>query len=224
MWTRLCNAVNEDTVAGIVASTRTTRERYWRHWEKFIPRGFDPYLQDVDRTKQIALLQLFARWVREGAAGRGRQVKTGSIQAALGAIGKTIELAGFDNPLHRTGTNIYHAAIAMQTETYRRTDPVVKKQLAVPVTVPNFIFRETRNTSDNRLKAAGELVLIAFYFLLRVGEYTHHGRGARRTQQFRIKDIKCFVGNDLIPMDQVQVNANKIDLVSLTIDNQNNGV
>jgi len=56
--------------------------------------------------QQIAFLQLFARWDREGATGRGWQVNTGSIQAALGTISKTIALAGFDNHLYWTGTNI----------------------------------------------------------------------------------------------------------------------
>jgi len=125
-----------------------TRERYWRHWKNFVPCGLNPYLQNVDRKQQVALLQLFAQWVREGAAGQGQQVKTGSIQAAISTIGKTIELAGFDNPLHRTGTNIYHAAIALQMETYRRTDPAVKKHVAIPVGVPNSIYMSTRHTSD----------------------------------------------------------------------------
>jgi len=47
---------------------------------------------------------------------------TGSIQTALGTLGKTIELVGFEKPLHQTGTNIYHTAIAMQMETYQCTN------------------------------------------------------------------------------------------------------
>jgi len=142
------------------------REHYWGHWEKFLPSNIDPYLQNMDQKRQVTFLQLFARWVREGTAGRGCQVKTGSVQAALGAIGKTIKLAGFDNPLHQTGTNSYHAAIAMQMETYRRADPVTKKQVAVPVQVPNHIYGVTRQMNNHRLKAIGKSVLIAFYFLL----------------------------------------------------------
>jgi len=90
------------------------RECYWGHWKEFLPGSLDQYLQDMDCRKQVTLLQLFARWVWEGEARRGHQVKTSSIQAALSAI----ELDGFDNPLHQTGTNIYHALIAMQTKTY----------------------------------------------------------------------------------------------------------
>jgi len=111
----------------------------------------------------------------------------------------------------------------MQTETYKRTDPVTKKQVAVPVQVPNHIFRFTRTTSDRRLKAIGELTLIAFYFLLRVGEYTHHGKGVRRTQQFRLCDMKFFINERRIMPDQLAQHFQQINLVCLTMDNQKNG-
>jgi len=111
----------------------------------------------------------------------------------------------------------------MQTETYRRADPVTKKQVAIPVDLPNHIYRSTRTTSDRRLKATGELVLIAFYFLLRVGEYTHHGRGVRRTQQFRLCDMKFFINEHRIMPEQLAQYGQDVNLVCLTIDNQKNG-
>jgi len=74
--------------------------------------------------------------------GRGRQVQTGSVQAAISAVGKTIELAGLWNPLNKAGTTNYHAALMMQMESYKREDPATIKQLAVPtVDVPNYIYR-----------------------------------------------------------------------------------
>jgi len=96
-------------------------------------------------------------------------VKVGSVQAAIGSIAKVIELAGFTNPLHRPGTTNYHAGIALQTESYRRTDPATIKQTAVSVKIPNFVYENTRISKDRRLRAIGELTLIEFYFLLRVG-------------------------------------------------------
>jgi len=91
-------------------------------------------------------------------------------------VAKTIELAGIDNPLHRPGTTNYYAALALQTKTYQRDDPILKKQVAVPVNVPNHLFLASRWSPDQRTKAVGELALIAFYFLLRVSKYTHHGQ------------------------------------------------
>jgi len=98
-WAHLIDPVNQDTGTGIVEATWQMQQRYWRHWVDFLPSSFDPYLQNMDAEEQLVVLQAFARWAREGAFGRGKQVQTGSIQAAIGAIAKTIKLAGWPNPL-----------------------------------------------------------------------------------------------------------------------------
>jgi len=49
----------------------------------------DPFHQNLDRNEQIALLQAFMEWVRQGRIGCRTQVKAGTIQDALGALGKT---------------------------------------------------------------------------------------------------------------------------------------
>jgi len=68
--------------------------------------------------------------------------------------------------------------------------------MAVPVKVPNFVFQSMREANDLQLKAIGELVLIAFYFLLHVGEYTYHDTQCR-TQQFQLSNIK-FIAQDQV--------------------------
>jgi len=89
--------------------------------------------------------------------------------------------------------------------------------------VLNHVFLATRNGKNPKEKSIGELTLIAFYFLLRVGEYTYHGTGKRRTQQFCLGDIKFFTKNTMVPVEQLQKYATQITLVSMTIDNQKNG-
>jgi len=161
--------------------------------------------------------------VQEGKLGCGNQVQTGSIQTALGAVGKTIKLAGLPNPLYQQGTTNYHASMALQMETYKCSNPAMQPQVAVPVIIPNYIFRHTRTTHDHRLCAASELTLIAFYFLLQVGEYTHHGWSKQRTQQFHHCDMKFFANNIEITPSQLLHYHPYINLVSLTIDNKKNG-
>jgi len=146
------HTINTNIHFGVVALTLVTREHYWRHWTEFLPSNIDPYLQNLAPAKRLLVLHVFAQWVQEGKFGRGQQVKTGSVQAALGAIGKTIKLAGYNNPLHRTGTTSYHAALAMQTETYCREDPVPIKQLVIPIHVPNHIYSTTQDTPNWHLK------------------------------------------------------------------------
>jgi len=173
-WMHLINAVNCNTNDGVVETTWKTRQHYWWHWIDFLPSSFDPYLQNVDAMQWLVVLQAFARWERERAFGRGKQVQTRSVQAAIGAIARTIKLAGQPNPLHKPGMTNYHAALTIQMEGYRRGDPATDKQIAVPVRVPNFIFTNSKETKDPQQRAVSKLVLIAFYFLLHVGEYTCH--------------------------------------------------
>jgi len=111
----------------------------------------------------------------------------------------------------------------MQTEAYKREDPTSVKQLAVPVDIPNRIYMATRTKDNKKLKAVGELAMIAFYFLLRVGEYTCHGTETRRTKSFRLRNIKFFTAKGMVPLAQLYRHATQVNLVSLTIENQKNG-
>jgi len=113
--------------------------------------------------------------------------------------------------------------MAQQMETYKHTNPATQPQVAVPVIIPNYVFQCTHTTRDRRLRAAGKLTLIAFYFLLQVREYTHHGQSKRRTQQFCLCDMKFFANNTKIPPGQLLHYQPYINLISLTIDNQKNG-
>jgi len=73
--------------------------------------------------------------------------------------------------------------------------------------------------------AIADMCLIAFYFLLRVGEYTSHAKGAdRRTVQFRAKDI-TFWDKDIkvIPNTSNLETLLNAHSVTMRIDNQKNG-
>jgi len=207
-----------------MASTLNTRKHYWAHWISFIPPGVDPHLQNVDAPTGLLFIQIFAQCVQQGLYGCGKQIKMSGVQAAIGAITKTIELAGFTNPLHWPRTTNCHASLTLQTESYQCADPTVVRQDAVPVNVPNKIFESSRNCHDHRTKAVGELAVIAFYFLLHVGEYTFHNQQKCRTQQFRLQDIKFLARGKEVLANHLKCMEHEVDTVSLVIDNQKNGV
>eukprot|EP00957_Ditylum_brightwellii_P103691 7899975-Ditylum_brightwellii.AAC.1 len=62
----------------------------------------------------------------------------------------------------------------------RREDPPSIPQLALPVSVPIKCHRMGKASGDPYLEAAGDLCLIAFFYLLRVGEYTLPCKGKQR--------------------------------------------
>lgn len=71
----------------------------------------------------------------------------------------------------------------------------------------------------------GDLVTIAFYYLLRVGEYTWHSdREARRTKQFRVKDVTFWdADGSVIPNDAPLFALTQAASATLSISNQKNG-
>ena len=115
----------------------------------------------------------------------------------------------------------------------------MKKMLPVEADVPEQMARVANTDCASALiKAIGDLALIAFYFLLRVGEYTVKFQRCKKvkeivdakkqTEQFRVKDVRFFAnGEDGMPR-QLHPSARDSELltassVTLRLGNQKNG-
>lgn len=69
-----------------------------------------------------------------------------------------------------------------------------------------------------------DLIVIAFFFLLRVGEYTLPAASRQtRTVQFRCQDVRFWKNGRLLPHTSPLLLLCSADQVVLTIDNQKNG-
>jgi hypothetical protein len=116
-------------------------------------------------------------------------------------------------------------------EGYRRLDPPTTPQLAVPVGIPNACFKGSQLSSDPLTRAAGCLTLIAFYFLLRVGEYTKPRTAIRngvtiratRTVQFMVSNVGFFKDGKIISRSSPLEVLLSCDAATLKINNQKNG-
>ena len=77
--------------------------------------------------------------------------------------------------------------------------------------------------------AIGDWILIAFYFLLRIGEYTMKAtrNDTKQTVQFRMKDVAFFGKEDdrliLLPVDAPEEDIMKAVGATLRLSNQKNG-
>jgi integrase len=70
----------------------------------------------------------------------------------------------------------------------------------------------------------GDLTNTAFYYLLRVGEYTYLGpKHQRRTKQFRVRDVKFWKQGQVLPLDSGLAVLLTADAATLTLTNQKNG-
>jgi hypothetical protein len=139
-------------------------------------------------------------------------------------------LAGEQSPLYREPGK-YNLSTQRLVEGFRREDPPSVPQLAVPVSVPNHCYKAARLSSSPNVQAIGELTLIAFFYLLRVGEYTKprfvyrggHKLPATRTKQFVIKNVGFFKDGKIIPQTSPLATLLDSDAATLKISNQKNG-
>ena len=116
---------------------------------------------------------------------------------------------------------------------WRKTDSPVMKKLPVEVDIPKLLVKlsMTKEASASDFdRATADLCLIAYFYLLRVGEYTMKGsrNESKQTVQYRMKDILFFkkdATGRLRALDR-QASESEIllaDSATLRLDNQKNG-
>ena len=104
-------------------------------------------------------------------------------------------------------------------------------QLAVLVTHPHAAFTDGITSTDPFVQSIGCLILVAFYLLLRVGEYTKprtlvkDGKRVRatKTKQFVMRNVFFFYNDVVIPCTAPLATLLTADLATLKIPNQKNG-
>lgn len=115
-----------------------------------------------------------------------------------------------------------------------KADPPTTKELPVEADVPEFLVQTALAPGATECdKAVGDLAMIAFYYLLRIGEYTNKGEGvqdtnATQTQQFKLKDVAFFGTNSRGALYRISPNARPFEIMNATcatlkLDNQKNG-
>jgi hypothetical protein len=114
---------------------------------------------------------------------------------------------------------------------FRKADPPTTKQLPVEADVPEFLVQLGRSPEARELdRAIGDLTMIAFYYLLRIGEYTTKGthNNSKQTEEFKLGDITFFAKDKQGNLHCLSRDA-KADLISaadgatMKLDNQKNG-
>jgi hypothetical protein len=215
----------------VVPKTTQDRQKYWTHWCQYSSLfNVHPFLHNVSPLTCDIIVCAFAAKVRRGTFGQGHQIKVQGVTDALSAISQTIMLAGQLSPIYRS-EKIYNLNIQCMVEGMRRDDPPAIPQLAVPIAVANAVCEAGNVSPLQHVKTVGCLTITAFYFLLRVGEYTQprfvHRNGtkvrATRTKQFTVGNIGFFAGDKLLPRNSSLAVLLTASAATLKITNQKNG-
>jgi hypothetical protein len=186
--------------SGRLEATSNKREMRWKNWCAYVKHlGVDPYLQQTPYSKRVRCLTGFAARTRTGFYGQRRQVQSSTVTGAITAVGQTIALACNENPTKVLGSEKFLPALQIMIDGYTKADPPTQKKLPVEADVPELIIEMGYGTSGSiQLQAVGDLSLIAFYYLLRIGEYTvkrqrdRSKRAKKQTVQFKLNNVTFF--------------------------------
>ena len=224
-------AADEAYYSGRVAAATKARESVWSNWERYVaPLGLDPFLEMATHSNRIRALSGFAARARTGFFGRGRTVQSGTVSSQLSSIGSSIAMATGANPTKVHGSDKYAPRLSQMLDGMSRADPPTEKKLPVEADVPEWLaMAGTAPGATELIKAVGDNALIAFYFLLRIGEYsTRPGQANDKlTDQFKVKDVTFFkrVRGRLKQLGPRATKAQILsaDAATLRIGNQKNG-
>jgi hypothetical protein len=66
------------------------------------------------------------------------------------------------------------------------------------------------------MKASGDLSLVAYYYLLRIGEYTRGGSrsGKKQTVDYRMRDVLFFIIDEYGGLKQLPRNASDENIMA----------
>ena len=210
-----------------MASSTKARRKYWNAWVQYTNYIEQSPCQDKCIDDSIVALTGFAARVHSEVYGRSRQVGVQTVTDALGAMVTTFKLVGKSSPTHIE-------SLQRQIKKYRREDPPPKPQLVLHVTVAEKMMPSGYLPKATPIEVAtGELGLVAFYYLLRVGEYTiptsnlYWDGGsvqevrAARTIQFRLKGITFWRQEKILKRWKMFHLANE---ATIKLTNQKSGI
>jgi hypothetical protein len=207
--------------AGVVSSRSDAALRTWRLWVSFcVSLDLDPGLANI--PDPVPFLQVFVQRYRDGRiAPSSRAVRARTVEDAARHIGQTFAGMGAPDPRLNTFGRL-DFRIQRQLSGYHKTDPPPSRVKPIPLAIIYQVIATVQAFPSQAAATISDMIIIAFYFLLRPGEYT----GTKQdTTCFRLANVQLWQGGhrlDLANTTDHQLLA--ATFVSLTFTNQKNGV
>ena len=198
-----CPPKTRDRLRSLLASSATKRfddppsNKHWRQWCRFAQdTGQHPLLlrlqgptQHLERSH---LFLAFAAALRDGQYDGGRRASGAQITEALRFCAHCMVVRGFADPRKSDpGDAKLDQAISSYLDKCKDKDPPPQPQQALPSSTIRWILQVFSQAPLRWLQITAYLIVLAFFFLLRVGEYTPSAK-EKRTVPLRGRDIKLW--------------------------------
>jgi hypothetical protein len=206
---------------GIVSTRATSNDKTWTIWARFCADlHVDPWLSNIDDP--IILLQVFGHRYRTGMLSPSkRPVKSRTVEGALRAVGQTFSGVGADDP-RLTSNGKQEFRLRRQLTGYARGDPPPNRVKPIPLQVIYHLVTLAQNHASSDSLAVSDLIIIAFFFLMRPGEYT---APTGDNTPFRMTDIQFYIGNRRVSANTTnQDDLSQANFVTFTFTTQKNCV
>ena len=214
--------IAQNTVkAGISAGRAKSTLAAWKQWEIFaLELALDPLLETIQ--DKIPVLQVFAHRVRTGAlATKGNPIRARSAEDYLRFIAQTFLSVGAADPRVNSAGGI-DFRLQRMLSAWKKEDPPPHRVKPVPVQVLRRILFIASQSPCPLLKATADMIVLAFFFLLRPGEYT---ASSSETQPFDFQSVQLFIGGRRLNLNTAtEAEILQSRFGSLTFDRQKNGV
>ena len=200
------------------------RQKYWKAWEGHC-KLYQTSSQGKPPTNARNMLLTFAVAAREGQYGLGHQVKVQSVSKALRAVAQKYALDGHHNP--RRSSQAQHSLdlpIAHLLKKFGDNNPPAESKLAVPTLTVKKIAQQYHFSYHHQ--AVADLCIIAFFYLLRVGEYTTptiKRKRCKRTISLRKCNICLWCKGNLLDPSAELATLLTTDSGTICIANTKNG-
>ena len=186
---------------GVTGGTVSKYASSWNLWLDFLHRIHfhnDPYLEELSPPDKLRVCSAFLHARRRGDLGgtrSARQVAASTAKSTLDHVASTFVANSRPDPTADTRGD-RHEYLRRQISGYRRHDPPVKHQKALPP----IVFRHVIHYATHpRAKARSQLLSGALFFALRSCEYLFIGHKDRKTRTIEVQDIVFTNGASIVP-------------------------
>jgi hypothetical protein len=213
--------VDEKIRLGVTSKRAKAADAHWGRWETFcLANNIDPFMRNIEDP--VPILQVFAQRYRDGRiAPRKNAVRSDTVSDAIRAVGQTFSRLGAKD-IRKDAYGEIDFRIYRQFRAYTKEDSPSTRVKPVPIIIIIYILHQAFGATPlPDRQAVADMCTIAFYFLLRPGEYTGT---TSDDSPFRLADVALHIGSRrldtmLSSTDDIQA----ADSVSYTFTTQKNG-
>ena len=213
---------HETVRAGVIPKTARASDKHWERWAEYCHQHrLDPFLRHTDDP--VPFLQVFAERYRDGRiAPSNNTARSRTVEGALRAVGqKFTSLGAWD--IRKDATGAIDFRLQRMLKAYKRQDLPPTRVKPLPITIVLFLLQRAygRDRYEDRM-AIADMICVAFFFLLRPGEYTGT---TTDNAAFQLADIALYVNDrQLDIMTAAYGDIENATSVGLIFTTQKNGV